>query len=48
VITGVAVKCLGELLTNRIADEEPALIPVRTSSATTTNPHLARTTFDRV
>jgi hypothetical protein len=37
------VKCLGELLPNRIADDEPAVTAMRTSSATIETPHLTRT-----
>jgi hypothetical protein len=48
VITGEAVKCLGALLTNRIAEDEPALIAIRASSATIEIPHLARTVDGRV
>jgi hypothetical protein len=36
-----AVKCLGELLPNRIADDAPAVIAIKTSSATSEMPHLA-------
>jgi hypothetical protein len=43
VSTGAAVKCRGELVTKRIADDEPALIAIRTSTATTDTAHLART-----
>jgi hypothetical protein len=42
------VKCLGALLTNRIADDEPALIAIRASSAMIEIPHLARTADGRV
>jgi hypothetical protein len=41
VITCAAVKCLGELLPNRIADDAPAVIAIKTSSATSEMPHLA-------
>jgi hypothetical protein len=36
-----AVKCLGELLPNRIADDAPAVIAIKTNSATSEMPHLA-------